>query len=97
MYIGGDRICSFLTNDNKYKYISNTGNNLTPYRIALGDENIYFWTPLFKFIKREKIKDIILLKSNGKSVDPFCYHVSSCGDGLLKKLRKYKLHSHYDT
>ena len=29
VYIGGDMICSFLTSDNIYKYISNMGNNLT--------------------------------------------------------------------
>ena len=52
VYIGGDMICSFLTNDDIYKLISNMGNNLTPYSIAKGDENIYFLTPHFKFFKR---------------------------------------------
>ena len=28
VYIGGDKVCSFLTNDRIYKYISNMGNNL---------------------------------------------------------------------
>ena len=37
VYIGGNMICSFLTNDNIYKYISNVGNNLTPYSIAIGN------------------------------------------------------------
>ena len=40
VYIGGDKVCSFLTNDEIYKYISNMGNNLTPYRIAKVNENI---------------------------------------------------------
>ena len=40
VYIGGDMICSNLTNDIIYKYISNMGNNLTPYSFAIGDENI---------------------------------------------------------
>ena len=40
VYIGGDKVCSFLTNDKIYKYISNMGNNLTPYSIAIGWENI---------------------------------------------------------
>ena len=39
VYIGGDMVCSFLTNDKIYKYISNMGNNLTPYSIAIGWEN----------------------------------------------------------
>ena len=54
IYIGGDMICSFLTDDRIYKYISNMGNNLIPYSIAIGWENIYYLTPCFKFIEREK-------------------------------------------
>ena len=38
VYIGGDMVRSFLTNDKIYKYVSNMGNNLTPYRIAIGWE-----------------------------------------------------------
>ena len=29
-YIGGDMVCSFMTKDNIYDYISNMGNNLCP-------------------------------------------------------------------
>ena len=50
VYIGGDMVCSFLTNDKIYIYISSVGNNLTPYSIAIGMENIYFLTANFKFI-----------------------------------------------
>ena len=42
VYSRGDMICSFLTNDNIYKSISNMGNNLTPFTIAIGEENISF-------------------------------------------------------
>ena len=35
-------ICSFLTNDKYYKNISNMGNKLTPYTIAVGHENDFF-------------------------------------------------------
>ena len=38
IYIGGDQVCSFLTNDRIYKYISNMGNNSTPYSMALSWE-----------------------------------------------------------
>ena len=55
VYIGGDMVCSFLTNDNIYKYISNMGNNLTPYSIAIGLENFYYLTPYFRIIKKENI------------------------------------------
>ena len=44
-----------LTNDRIYNYISNMGNNLTPYSIAIGWENIYYLTPFFRFIKKENI------------------------------------------
>ena len=89
LYIGGDTICSFLSIDNVYKYISNTGNFLTPYSIAIGDENIFFLTPHFIFIKRRLINDNELLKSDENSVDPFDYHTLYCGVGLFRKLRIY--------
>ena len=63
VYIGGDQVCSFLTNDKIYKYISIMGNNLTPYSIAVGYENIYYLTPYFKYKKHENIdiEDIDIL------------------------------------
>ena len=42
LYIGDDMVCSFLTNNKIYKYISNMDNNLTPYSIAIREENICF-------------------------------------------------------
>ena len=54
MYIGDDMVCSILTNDKSYIYISNMGNNLTPYSIAIVRENIHFLTPHFKFVEKEK-------------------------------------------
>ena len=55
VYIGGDMVCSFLTSDNIYEYISNMGNNFSPYSVATGEENYYLLTPNFKFIKKDKI------------------------------------------
>ena len=55
VYIGCDMVCSFLTNDRIYKYISNMGNIYSPYGIATGEENYYLLTPNFKFIKKDKI------------------------------------------
>ena len=40
------------------------GNNLTLYNIAIGEENIQFLTPHFEFIKREKINDNEIMKTN---------------------------------
>ena len=39
VYIGGYMVCSFLTSDNIYEYISNMGNNLSPFSMATGEEN----------------------------------------------------------
>ena len=89
-------ICSLLTNDIIYKYISNMAKFLTAYSIAIGMENIYFLTPHFEFIKREKLDDNILLKTNEDSVDPYFYHISRCGKDSFKKLRTYEIHSNYD-
>ena len=87
VYIGGDKVCSFLTNDKIYKYISNMGNNLTPYSIAIGSENIYYLTPYFKFIKKENID----VDDNDKLFD-IDYHIIS----NYQKLRTYKIQSNYD-
>ena len=94
-YIGGDKICSFLTDDIIFIYISNMGSNLTPYSRAKGGENIYVLSPHFKFIGRKKILDNELLKTKESSVDPFDYHVSNCGKNSFKSLRN-KIHSTYD-
>ena len=53
VFIGGDMVCSFLTNGRIYKYISNMANNLSPYSIATGEN--YLLAPNFKFIRKDKI------------------------------------------
>ena len=83
-------ICSFLTNDVIYKYISNTGNNLTPYSIAIGEANIYFLSPYFKFFVKEKINESELLNTNENSVDPFDCHISNSQKKDLKKYENIK-------
>ena len=96
VYIGGDMICYFLTNDNISKYISNLTKNVTPYSVAVGYENVSFLTPHFNYIKRELINDDELLNANENSSDPLDYHVSNCGEYSFKEIRLYKLHSNYD-
>ena len=83
VYIGGDKICSFLTNDKIYKYISNMGNNLTPYSLAIGYENIYYLTPYFRYNKKEKIDDIDKLFDDSNISD-------------YQKLKTYKIYSKND-
>ena len=41
VYIGGDMVCSYMTSDNIYEYVSNMGNNLCPYSVATGEKNYY--------------------------------------------------------
>ena len=85
VYIAGDMVCSFLTNDRIYKYISNMGNNLTPCGIAIGCENICYLSPYFKFTTKENIAENDIDKL-------FDYQkISNC-----RKLRIYKIHSNYD-
>ena len=89
VYIGGDMICSFMTRDNIYEYISNMGNNLTPYSIATGEENYYFLTPNFSFNKKDRIGYDTLLK--GKYVPESDLKES------FKEIELCKIHSNYDN
>ena len=90
--IGGDMVCYFLTSDDIHEYISNMGNSSIPY---IGDENKYFLTPHFIFIRRDRIDDNDLLSRNENSVDPFDCHLTNCGKESFKKLQLYKIHSIY--
>ena len=88
VYIGGDMVCSFMTSDNIYEYISNMGNNLSPYSIATGEENYYLLTPNFSFIKKDKIDYNTLL--NG------IYVPESDLKEFFKEIELYKIHSIYN-
>ena len=41
VYIGGDKKYCFVTNDHIPKKFSKMGNNMIPYSIATGEENVY--------------------------------------------------------
>ena len=85
--IGGDMVCSFMTSDNIYEYISNMGNNLSPYSVATGEENYYLLAPNFSFIKMDKIDyDTIL---DGIYVPD--------SDLPFEELDLCKIHSNYDN
>ena len=88
VYIGGDMVRSFLTNDSLFKYISNMGNNLSPYSIATGEENYYFLAPNFKFIKKDKVDYDTLLGG--------IYVEDSDLKESFEELELYKIHSNYD-
>ena len=85
VYIGGDMICSFMTSDNIYEYISNMGNNLSPYSIATGEKNYYLLAPNFSFIKKDKIDYNTIL--NGIYVPE--------SDLPFEKIELCKIHSNY--
>ena len=88
VYIGGDMVCSFLTSDNIYEYVSNMGNNLSPYSFATGEENYYLFTPNFSFIKKDKIDYDIILKG--------IYVPKSDLKESFKEIELYKIHSNYN-
>ena len=87
VYTGGVMICSFMTTDNIYEYISNMGRNLSPYSIATGEKNYYLLAPNFSFIKMDKIDYNTLLKG--------IYVPES--DLPFEKLDLCKIHSNYDN
>ena len=88
VYIGGDMVCSFMTGDNIYEYVSNMGNNLTPYSVATGDEKYYLLAPNFSFIKKDKIDYNTIL--NG------IYVPDSDFKEFFEELEICKIHSNYN-
>ena len=87
VYIGGDMVCSFMTSDNIYEYISNMGNNLSPYSVATGEKNYYLLAPNFSFIKKDKIDYDTTLSG--------IYVPDS--DLPFEKMELFKIHSNYDN
>ena len=86
VYIGGNMVCSFMTSDHIYEYVSNMGNNLTPYSVATGEENYCLLTPNFIFIKKDKIDYDALLDG--------IYVPDS--DLPFEEMKLYKIHSNYN-
>ena len=84
VYIGGDMVCSFLTNDNIYEYVSNMEYNLCPFSVATGEKNYSLLAPNFKFIKKEKIDYDAILEG-----------VYPCEGESFKELEICKIHSNY--
>ena len=80
-------VCSFMTSDNIYEYISNMENNLTPYSVATGKENYYLLAPNFSFIKKEKIDYDTILKG--------IYVPQSDLKECFEELELCKIHSNY--
>ena len=87
VYIGGDMVCSFMTSDNIYEYVSNMGNNLSLYSVATGEKNYYLLAPNFSFIKKDKIDYDTILSG--------IYVPDS--DLPFEKLELFKIHSNYDN
>ena len=94
-YIGRDMIYSFLTDDKISKYVSKMGNNLTPYSMAIGDKNVYFLTPHFKYISKKLIDDE-LINQDEDTVDLFNYLLSNYEKDTFRKLQIDKIPSNFD-
>ena len=88
IYIGGNMVCSFMTNDNIYEYTSNMGNNLSPYSFATSEECYYLLTPSFKFIKKDKIDYDAILDG--------IYVPDSDIKEFFEELELCKIHPNYD-
>ena len=88
VYIGGDMVSFFLTNDRYYECISNMGNKLSPYGVATGEENYYLLAPNFKFIKKGKIDYDTILDGT--------YVPDSDLKESFEELELFKIHSNYD-
>ena len=88
VYIGGDMVCSFMTSDNIYEYISNMGNNLSPYSEATGEKNYYLLAPNFACSKKDKIGYDTILDG--------IYVPDSDLKESFKKLELTKIHSNYN-
>ena len=88
VYIGGDMICSFMTSDNIYEYVSIMGNNLNPYNFATGEENYYLLAPNFSFIEKDKIDYDDILKG--------IYVPDSDLKESFEEIELCKIHSNYN-
>ena len=58
VYVGANKVYSFITNDYILEYVSNMGDNMIPYSIAVGEENIYFLSPHCKCKVKQKLEMI---------------------------------------
>ena len=96
LYISGNTICSFLTDDNLYKYVPNMGDNLIPNIMAIGEKNNCFLTPYFKIIRKKVIDGDKLSKTDEDTVDLFDYLVSNCEKDTFRKIQLYKIVSNFD-
>ena len=88
VYIGGDMVCSFMTIDNIYEYISNMGNILCPYSVATGEENYYLLAAKFSFIKKDKMDYDTILAG--------IYVPDSDLKESFEEIELCKIHSNYD-
>ena len=88
VYIGGDMVCSFMTSDNIYEYVSNMGNNLSPYSVATGEKNYYLLAPNFACVKKDKIDYDTILDG--------IYVPDSDLKESFEELELCKIHSNYN-
>ena len=96
IFISGEMIASFITDDKIYKYISLMDNNLIPWSVTTGGEYVFFITPHFKYVEKDQNDQNKLLDTDNDCVDPYIYHVSKRGEYSFEDIVIYKIHSNYD-
>ena len=93
VFISGLEIIKFKTEDKIIHYTSLTGNNMSTYAFAIGENYTYFIYHRYKFIENNKIEEGTLLNATDDSLDPYEYHVENCGVDSFKKLEHSLIHT----
>ena len=56
MYISGYGVHSFIREDKNIEYLSKMGNNMTPYPMAIGENNTHMFITFSQLSKTKKLK-----------------------------------------
>ena len=86
VYISGLEFFEFRTRNKIKDYIYLMGNNMIPYVFAVGSKYTYFISTHYKIIENDKIENGMFLNSSNGSLDPYDYHLETCGPDCFKKL-----------
>ena len=92
IYISRYEIFEFKTDDKIIDYISLMGNNMVPYAYAIGEKYTYFIYHCYKSIENDKIEEGTLLNATDTSLDPFDYHLETCGRDVFWTRKAYRIH-----
>ena len=88
--ISGHQIARFATEDKVIDFISNAGNNMFLYAIAVGEKYTFFSSDQYKFIENERIEDF-LNSTNGV----VHYHELKCGGNAFTEQVNEQIDAYY--